>query len=37
MEVIDQLHAPVNLLRGKNAGTHGIGDWVHPRTDLRNL
>jgi len=37
MEVIDQLHAPADLRPGKNARTHGIGDWVEPRTDLRNL
>jgi len=37
MEVIDQLRAPTDLLPGKNAGTRGIGDWVDPRTDLRNL
>jgi hypothetical protein len=37
MEVIDQLHASADVVPGKNAGTHGIGDWVEPRTDLRNL
>jgi hypothetical protein len=37
MEVSDQLHAPAALLAEKNAGAHGIGDWVDPRNDLRNL
>jgi hypothetical protein len=29
--VCSQLHVPAALLRGKNFGTHGIGDWVDPR------
>jgi hypothetical protein len=34
MEVSSQLHAPVDLPRGKSPGIEYIGGWVGPRSGL---